>query len=558
MIKTEHAELETLLRRFCRDEEALAREWFKGREVLGVWAVLAEFTRWTYAGFAHAYPAGLPRNQGLTAGLIVRKGLVPALACLNWHARWDGFQGCTLSQQDRFAAYRLCAAFGHTTHLLRILQIVENGEGVVYSDGGDFSLEVNGHPGRDVEDWASYQREKPISEFLCAEEFEASVYFYIKHSRNRYECSPTLAALLKRYLSNLALYWGRIHHESRMFAIPATYGGVNASTWKLLCDVQMARSLIELHETTFRFGTGPSSFFNAELALVPREDDCELSLLRSLGIGDASTDMLDAQTVMIPRGQEIWENIKPQDVPLPRYFSNGSGMRISCFAGPLLNGYTAVHEHLRLRHKRDWAEAKKNNSYEKVQREELSAALRGVGVVVTRGLKISGKFETDIDAVAVSEHGIALVQLKWQESFSLSVATYRKRSQNLTCEANDWIVRVRGWLEEDGKNSLVNFLRNQGCSVPDVPPTLWVVSAGRAKFSDSHGSRGPAAWTSFDELCCAVERHSTGDFIENLPKYLRELELEALDSSGNIGSQPEEYRIAGRSVRVRRNFSRSA
>ncbi|MGV3588701.1 MAG: hypothetical protein ACO1OF_16980 [Adhaeribacter sp.] len=148
-------------------------------------------------------------------------------------------------------------------------------------------------------------------------------------------------------------------------------------------------------------------------------------------------------------------------VALPMYVQVSENMLVRLVSGCLGNPFEILRRELKRKYKSDYDKAV--NRREDRFRKELFYLFPQEHIIkVPKEINITFEgIRTDIDAVVYDykTKTLGLFQLKWQDPFSKSMKERYSRITNLVDKANEWIEKMKFWLNSNSAQTILNSLQ---------------------------------------------------------------------------------------------------
>jgi hypothetical protein len=207
-------------------------------------------------------------------------------------------------------------------------------------------------------------------------------------------------------------------------------------------------------------------------------------------------------------------------MPLPYYIDFGRHFVLLPMFGGLMNASAGLTWHLRRMYRRDWDRSV--DGREKVFRDDLREFFPSPRYLIPdRGVRLrraDGSELTDVDAIVLDHQTgrLALIQLKWPDTYGRSIAERNSRRINLL-KANEWVGRVSQWIggRSAGEVSAVLGIGSAG----SMPPALLVLARHAARFSGEAQYDARAHWLSWPSLVRNYHNSPGGDVLGSLEKH---------------------------------------
>jgi len=190
--------------------------------------------------------------------------------------------------------------------------------------------------------------------------------------------------------------------------------------------------------------------------------------------------------------------------PPPMFFQVADNLLIISIAGCLKNPITLLNKELKRKYKKDYDKAVNNR--EDRFRNELFMFFQDKSIIkVPRGVNISfNNIHTDIDAIAFDPKTktLGLFQLKWQDRYHHSMKERFSRISNLFDKANEWIGKIKYWVESNSDKSIISSLQinNQLKTSSEINEVyIFVISRNQMNFTGVELDDS-VAWSSWHQL----------------------------------------------------------
>jgi hypothetical protein len=145
----------------------------------------------------------------------------------------------------------------------------------------------------------------------------------------------------------------------------------------------------------------------------------------------------------------------------PMYLQVSENQLIRSIAGCLGNPFRFLNAELKRKYKRDYDVAVNNR--ENRFRKELFLFFPHERIIkIPREINLSfNGMKTDIDAILYDSETktLGLFQLKWQDPFAHSMKERYSRISNMFPKANEWIEKMKFWLSNNDKKTVLNSLQ---------------------------------------------------------------------------------------------------
>ena len=168
-------------------------------------------------------------------------------------------------------------------------------------------------------------------------------------------------------------------------------------------------------------------------------------------------------------------------------------------------------------------------------------------VKVPRGINISfNGIHTDLDAVAydTKTKTLGLFQLKWQDRYHHSMKERYSRISNLFDKSNEWIGKIKYWVENNSDKSIISSLQinNQHKSSTEIDEVyIFVISRNQMNFTGVELDSS-VAWSSWHQLI-----ESQANIGSNINNPIREMfvKIKALEPQNRIqrGEKPQQTKL---------------
>lgn len=208
--------------------------------------------------------------------------------------------------------------------------------------------------------------------------------------------------------------------------------------------------------------------------------------------------------------------------PPPVFFQVSDNLLITSIAGCLSNPMILLNKELKRKYKRDYDKAVNNR--EDRFRKELFMFFKDEHIIkIPRGINISFiDIHTDIDAVVfdVKTKTLGLFQLKWQDRYQHSMKERFSRISNLFDKANEWIGKVKYWIENNSKKSIISSLqinKENKISTEIEEVYIFVISRNQMNFTGVELDDS-VAWSSWHQLI-----ESQADIGSNINNPIKEM-----------------------------------
>ena len=181
-----------------------------------------------------------------------------------------------------------------------------------------------------------------------------------------------------------------------------------------------------------------------------------------------------------------------------------------------------LNRELKRKYKRDYDKAVNNR--EDRFRKELFMFFKDEHIIkIPRGINISFRnIHTDIDAVVydVKTKTLGLFQLKWQDRYQHSIKERFSRISNLFDKANEWIGKVKYWIENNSQKSIISSLqinKENKISTEIKEVYIFVISRNQMNFTGVELDDS-VAWSSWHQLI-----ESQADIGSNINNPIKEM-----------------------------------
>lgn len=209
--------------------------------------------------------------------------------------------------------------------------------------------------------------------------------------------------------------------------------------------------------------------------------------------------------------------------PAPMYFEVSDNLLIRSIAGCLGNPIDLLNRELKRKYRKGYDRAV--NRREDRFRDELFGFFPSEQIIkIPREINVSfNGIKTDIDAVVfdTKNRTLGLFQLKWQDAFAHSMIERYSRMNNLFPKANEWIDKMRQWVDcHDGKSLLSSLQINKelkgNYEINEV--CVFVLSRNQMNFTGMEDLDETVAWGSWHQLIESQSRIKTSsdDSIKNM------------------------------------------
>ncbi|WP_044397936.1 hypothetical protein [Lacinutrix sp. Hel_I_90] len=221
--------------------------------------------------------------------------------------------------------------------------------------------------------------------------------------------------------------------------------------------------------------------------------------------------------------------------PPPMFFQVADNLLITSIAGCLTNPIILLNKELKRKYKKDYDKAVNNR--ENRFRNELFMFFQDKSIIkVSRGVNISFKgIHTDIDAIAfdTKTKTLGLFQLKWQDRYQHSMKERFSRISNLFEKANEWIGKIKYWVENNSDKSIISSLQiNKQYKASDGinEVYIFVISRNQMNFTGVELD-DTVAWSSWHQLI-----ESQADIGSNMDNPIKEMfiKIKALEPKNRL------------------------
>ncbi len=241
--------------------------------------------------------------------------------------------------------------------------------------------------------------------------------------------------------------------------------------------------------------------------------------------------------------------------PPPMFFEVSDNLLITSIAGCLTNPIILLNKELKRKYKKDYDKAVNNR--EDRFRNELFMFFQDKNIIkVPRGVNISfNNIHTDIDAIVfdIKTKTLGLFQLKWQDRYHHSMKERFSRISNLFDKANEWIGKIKSWVENNSDKSIISSLQinNQHKASPEIREVfIFVISRNQMNFTGVELDNS-VAWSSWYQLI-----ESQANIESNIANPIKEmyikikalepknrLKIDKLPQKGNLEVELGNYKI---------------
>ncbi|MFY9243670.1 MAG: hypothetical protein WAO74_11645 [Polaribacter sp.] len=190
--------------------------------------------------------------------------------------------------------------------------------------------------------------------------------------------------------------------------------------------------------------------------------------------------------------------------PPPIFFQVADNLLITSIAGSLTNPIVLLNKELKRKYKKDYDKAV-NNREDRFRNELFMLFQNNRIVKIPRGINISfNSIHTDIDAVVydAKTKTLGLFQLKWQDRYHHSMKERYSRISNLFDKANEWIGKIKYWIENNSAKSIISSLQinNQHKASTEIDEIfIFVISRNQMNFTGVELD-STVAWSSWYQL----------------------------------------------------------
>ena len=168
-------------------------------------------------------------------------------------------------------------------------------------------------------------------------------------------------------------------------------------------------------------------------------------------------------------------------------------------------------------------------------------------IKIPRGINISfNGIHTDIDAVAYDTNTktLGLFQLKWQDRYHHSMKERYSRISNLFDKANEWISKIKYWVENNTAKAIISSLQinaQHKASTKINEVYIFVISRNQMNFTGVELDNS-VAWSSWHQLI-----ESQADIGSNMNNPIREMfvKIKALEPQNRMqrGEMPKQTKL---------------
>lgn len=190
--------------------------------------------------------------------------------------------------------------------------------------------------------------------------------------------------------------------------------------------------------------------------------------------------------------------------PPPMFFQVANNLLITSIAGCLTDPTILLNKELKRKYKKDYDKAVNNR--EDRFRNELFMFFQNKNIIkIPRGVNISfDGIQTDIDAIVFDSKTktLGLFQLKWQDRYQYSMKERFSRISNLFDKANEWIGKIKYWVENNSDKSIISSLQinNQHKASTEINDVyIFVISRNQMNFTGVE-LNDSVAWSSWHQL----------------------------------------------------------
>lgn len=347
---------------------------------------------------------------------------------------------------------------------------------------------------------------------------------------------------IEYYRDSAILYAARIAETD---ALPknADIGGREFREWTSTSVTALGKILHHIACATRLKATHDTLKLRNLLTLFARKEDIKAVWMEGGESKEWTKRIINAH-LLTSEVASIYE--KNYDLPIPYYIECGRDFFLLPVFGGLLNAHAGLVSHLQREYRTDWDRAV--NSREEVFRSDLQKAFAPPRYdVPDKGFRLKrsdGSHITDIDAIALDKQSgqIILIQLKWPDIYSRSLAQRNSRRLNLL-KANDWVDRVHEWVACRSSHTIATELGIKGGG--SASPAIYVISRHIAKFSGETAYNPLATWLSWPSL---MNSQTSND--DSRPSLANSQNQETKRPNSLAGLQTNYYELPGLTVEV--------
>lgn len=232
--------------------------------------------------------------------------------------------------------------------------------------------------------------------------------------------------------------------------------------------------------------------------------------------------------------------------PPPIFFQVADNLLITSISGSLTNPLVLLNKELKRKYRKDYDKAV-NNREERFRNELFLFFQQNRIVKVPRGINILfNGIHTDIDAVVfdTKTKTLGLFQLKWQDRYHHSMKERYSRISNLFEKANEWIGKIKDWVDNNSAKSIISSLqinKQHKASAEIEEVYIFVISRNQMNFTGVELDSS-VAWSSWHQLI-----ESQADIESSIDNPIREMfaKIKALEPQNRIqrGEKPQQTKL---------------
>jgi len=326
----------------------------------------------------------------------------------------------------------------------------------------------------------------------------------------RYDADPAI----KRYYQDLADLHALESLEGEALPDDVKVGPLTFKQWReaagywygrMLYHKAFAARLSKIHKN-LRMRDLLTLFWRRDDLLSDWQESCGLDAHQAQSVIDAG--MLTAENVA------LWN--RDDEIPTPFYIDFGKHFVLLPYYGVSMNPFATIVQYLKREYRTDW-DSGVDHREEKFREQIAELFPEPRYAVPGRSIKIKGSdgnVLTDIDVVVLDRKtgSLALIQVKWQDVFGLSLREHHSRYQNLL-SANTWVDKVSDWVAGRTSSQIAGAFGIKGNS-PDREVKLFVLARYAIRFTGNTSYDRRAAWLTWPDLVHARKTMKTTDLIE--------------------------------------------